>query len=331
MISIIIPIYNEEKYIAACLDSVLSCDYTHEAMEILLIDGMSTDRTREIVREYQNRYSHITLIDNPKKIVPVAMNLGIKEAKGEYIIRLDAHASYPKDYFSKLIAWHQKLNASNVGAVWETSVLNKTPTSCAIKKVLTHPFGIGNAFFRLGVNEVMEVDTVPFGCYKRDIFEKYGYYDERLARNQDIELNKRIVARGGKIYLVPDVKCTYYARETLKALAKNNFANGKWNILTAYYTGTLRSLSIRHFIPLLFVLSLLIPTIGAFFMPKLLWIGLLSLASYLTLVIIISLKLTTSSTTVIHLIIAFLTLHISYGAGSLWGVLTVMLKAIKGN
>jgi glycosyltransferase involved in cell wall biosynthesis len=291
---------------------------------------MSRDKTREIVRNYIDQYNFIRLIDNVKKIVPVAMNLGIRQAKGEYIIRLDAHAEYPGDYFSKLIAWHRKLDADNVGAVIETKVQRRTPVSIAIQKVLSSRFGVGNSDFRVGTDAPKEVDTVPFGCYKREVFEKYGYYDERLERNQDIELNKRILSGGGKIYLVPDVTCTYYARESLKALAKNNYANGRWNILTAYYTGTLRSLSLRHFIPLFFVLSLLLPLLFSLAEPRLLWLGVLSLCSYLSLVIIVSLKLKDKQTTLWDIVTTFLTLHLSYGMGSLVGMFQVAVKYIKG-
>jgi GT2 family glycosyltransferase len=189
---------------------------------------------------------------------------------------------------------------------------------------------VGNSDFRVGTDTPKEVDTVPFGCYKREVFEKYGYYDERLERNQDIELNKRILSGGGKIYLVPDVTCTYYARESLKALAKNNYANGRWNILTAYYTGTLRSLSLRHFVPLLFVLSLILPLLGAPLYPKLLYIPLISLISYMALVIIISLKLKDSKTDMLHIAAAFIVLHLSYGAGSLMGLIEVLRQKIKG-
>ena len=330
MISIIIPIYNEEKYIAACLDSVLSCDYTHEAMEVLLIDGMSTDRTREIVAEYQQQYTSIRLINNPQKIVPVAMNIGIKQAKGDYIIRLDAHASYPKNYFSKLIAWHQKLDADNVGGVVKTEVIRPSPKANAIKRVLSHPLGVGNSDFRVGVDEVKEVDTVPFGCYPKKVFEKYGYYDERLVRNQDIEFNKRIINGGGKIYLVPDVSCIYYARENFKDLAKNNFANGYWNILTAFYTGTFRSLSLRHFIPLLFILSLIVPLFVACWYPSFIWMSVFSLVSYLSLVIMVSLRLKNKTDNFWYLFISFLILHFSYGIGSLVALGKLASMKMKG-
>jgi len=329
-ISIIIPILNEEKYIEGCLDSIVSSDYSKEHMEVLLVDGMSSDKTREIISRYQKRYRFIQLLDNPKKIVPIAMNIGIKYAKGDYIIRLDAHALYPIDYFSKLIGYHQKLDASNVGGVVKTEVKNKTLKSLAIRSVLSHPLGVGNSDFRVGVDEVKEVDTVPFGCFKKEVFERYGFYDERLVRNQDIELNKRIINNGGKIYLVPDIICTYFARENFTDLAKNNFANGKWNILTAYFTKTFHSLSLRHFIPLLFILSLLVPSLLTIWIPIVGWIAPLSLGSYLALVIIISLKLNSKETTLLYLVTGFLILHLSYGLGSLIGLFSVVKKYFKG-
>jgi len=328
-ISIIIPILNEEKYIEKCLDSILDSDYPKESMEVLLIDGGSQDKTIEIIKTYQQKYPFFKLLHNQQKIVPVAMNIGIKEAKGEYIIRLDAHSSYPKEYFSKLIKYHHKLNASNVGGIVNTDVKNKTIKANSIKLVLSHPLGVGNSDFRVGVDEVKEVDTVPFGCYPKSVFEKYGLYDERLVRNQDIELNKRIINGGGKIYLVPDIECTYYARENFTDLARNNFANGKWNILTAYYTKTLNSLSLRHFVPLIFVLSLILPLIGSVFYPKLIYISALSLISYIALVIIISIKINNKSTSIIYLIVSFIVLHISYGIGSVLGIWEIIKKGIK--
>jgi len=331
LISIIIPCLNEEKHIAHCLDSILLSDYYRSKIEILVVDGMSSDKTREIVVSYSKKYAYIKLLLNPDKIVPKAMNLAIKEAKGEYIIRLDAHASYPENYFSKLIEWHQKLNADNVGCVIVTEVKNLTKKSASIKEILSHKFGVGNSDFRTGITEVKEVDTVPFGCYKKEVFEKYGLYDERLIRNQDIELNKRIINGGGKIYLIPDLKCTYYARENFTDLAKNNFANGKWNILTAYYTKTLNSLSLRHFIPLLFLLSLLVPLFFSIFIPKFAYVTLFSLSSYLALVIIMSFKLRDKKNSFFYLIMSFLTLHLSYGLGSLMGIFSLVSKYIKGN
>lgn len=329
MLSVICPIYNEEKYIAQFLDSLLTQDYPKEDLEILLVDGMSKDRTREIVAEYIVKYPFIRLIDNPEKIVPYAMNRGIDAAKGDVIMRLDAHASYQPDYFSVLVKGLKRLNADNVGTVCKTDVLNKTPKTLAIREVLGNKLGVGNSTFRTGIDKEQEVETVPFGCWPKEVFEKYGKYDVRLVRNQDIELNKRIVRGGGKIYILPDTYCTYLARETLKALAKNNYGNGKWNILTVYYTKLFSSLSLRHFIPLMFLLSLIVPLLLAFIWWPFALVSAASLLAYTGLLSVVSLKLSIQKNlNFFYLLITFFVLHLSYGWGSLMGILK--LPFLKG-
>jgi glycosyltransferase involved in cell wall biosynthesis len=243
-VSIICPTYNEEKYNIKCIESILQQDHPVENMELLFVDGRSTDKTCEIITEYQGKYRFIKLLDNPHKVVPYAMNIGIKNSTGNIIIRIDAHTFYPPNYIKVLSEQLINLNVENVGVCCITDVLNKTPKTLAIKEVLSHPFGVGNSMFRLGTDKIIEVDTVPFGCYRKEVFEKYGLYNEKLVRNQDIELNKRIKRGGGKIVLIPDTYCVYYARETFSALIKNNYQNGKWNLLTIYYTEMLDSLSI---------------------------------------------------------------------------------------
>jgi len=330
-ISIIIPVYNEERYIEACLDSILQSNYARDKMEVLLVDGMSSDRTKQIIMAFQAKYPFIKHLENKKQIAPVAMNIGIQHAVGDCIFIISAHASYPINYFKVLSEQLYRLNADCVGGVLYTDIKNKNKKSSAIKQVLSSKVGVGNAIFRTGIDKVIEVDTVAFGCYKKEVFEKYGYYDERLVRNQDIELNKRIINGGGKIYLVPDVKCTYYARENFRDLAKNNFANGKWNILTAYYTGTLRSLSLRHFVPLGFVLSLIVPFLLGVWDGRFAYLSLFVALSYLLLVIIVSLKLKNSENGLFYLVGGFVTLHLAYGIGSLAGIFAVIRNYIKGD
>jgi len=331
VISIIIPTLNEERYISFCLDSILEAEYPNEKIEIFVVDGMSEDSTRKIVQEYHSKYSFVEVIENRQRHTPIGMNLGIEASMGEFVFILSAHAVYEANYFTKLVENIQSLGADCVGGVLLTDVKNKNTKSSSIKEVLMHKFGVGNAIFRTGCSDITEVDTVAFGCYRKSVFYTYGLFDEKLIRNQDIELNKRIVNRGGKIYLIPEVQCTYYARENFTDLAKNQYQNGFWNILTAYYTKTLSSLSVRHFIPLLFVLSLFLPISVSFIFPKILWLAVLSLVSYLSLVIIISFKLKNSSNSIMYLIISFLTLHFSYGLGSLMGIFSVINKMIKGN
>lgn len=328
-LSVICPIYNEEKYIGQFLDSLLTQDYPKDDLEILLVDGMSKDRTREIVAEYIAEHPFIRLIDNPDKIVPYAMNRGIDAAKGDIIMRLDAHASYQPDYFSVLVKGLKRLQADNVGTVCKTDVLNKTPKTLAIREVLGNKFGVGNSTFRTGIDKEQEVETVPFGCWRKEVFEKYGKYDVRLVRNQDIELNKRIIRGGGKILILPDTYCTYLARETWQALAKNNYGNGKWNILTVYYTKTFSSLSLRHFIPLLFLLSLIVPLLLAFIWWPFALVSLASLLAYTGLLSAVSLKLAIQKgLNFFYLLITFFVLHLSYGWGSLMGI--IKLPFLKG-
>lgn len=321
-LSVICPIYNEEKYIAQFLDSILQQDYPKDDLEILLVDGMSKDGTRDTVANYITQYPFIRLIDNPDKIVPYAMNRGIDAAQGEIIMRLDAHASYQPDYFSVLVNGLRRLNADNVGTVCKTDVLHKTPKTLAIREVLGNKFGVGNSTFRTGIDHEQEVETVPFGCWRKEVFEKYGKYDVRLVRNQDIELNKRIIRGGGKIYILPDTYCTYLARETLSALAKNNYGNGKWNILTVYYTKMFSSLSLRHFIPLFFLLSLIVPLLLAFVWWPFALVSAASLLAYTFLLSTVSLKLSIKKhLNFFCLLTTFFVLHLSYGWGSLVGIL----------
>ena len=324
MLTIICPIYNEEKYIARCIESIIQQDYPKNDLEVLFVDGMSTDRTREIIEGYLPQCPYLRVLDNPHKIVPYAMNKGISEAKGDSIMRIDAHTFYEPNYCSAIVRRLKELDAENVGCVCKTDVLNKTPKTLAIREVLSNKFGVGNSDFRTGIDGLKEVDTVPFGCWPKRVFEKYGLYDVRLVRNQDIELNKRIINGGGKIYIIPDTFCTYLARETFKQLAKNNFDNGKWNILTVYYTHNMKSLSLRHFIPLLFVLGLIVPMlVGIFWHPALL-LSVFVLLMYLLALGTISAKLAiTKKLNFFYLLWSFITLHISYGWGSLMGILSL--------
>ncbi|MEG2770954.1 MAG: glycosyltransferase family 2 protein, partial [Alistipes sp.] len=202
MISIICPIYNEERYIAKCIDSILTQDFPHAEIEVFFIDGMSSDNTRSIVGKYANKYPFIYLLDNPQRVVPFALNIGIRASKGEVIIRLDAHASYPNNYVSALVSNLVRLKADNVGGVCQTLPTNNNAESVAIAEALSCCFGMGNSYFRIGATKERLVDTVPFGCFRRDIFDRIGLFDEELIRNQDDEFNGRIVKNGGKIYLI---------------------------------------------------------------------------------------------------------------------------------
>lgn len=328
-ITIICPTYNEEKYIQTCIESLVKQDIDKEKIEVIFVDGNSTDKTVQIIKDYQKQYNWIKILNNPERIVPYAMNYGIEAANSDIIMRIDAHSHYADNYISVLKHALKNYNATNVGAVCKTDVLNKNAKTLAIREVLCNPFGVGNSLFRIGVDKVTEVDTVPFGCYRKEVFGKYGLYNPKLVRNQDIELNKRIKRDGGKILLIPDTYCTYLARENYSALAKNNYQNGMWNILTVYYTNAIDSLSMRHFIPLIFVLSLIVPNILAFLWTPFVFLSGLSFLCYFMLVSIISLKaFMNKKVSAFYMILTFFVLHLSYGVGSLVGLKRVLFKQV---
>ena len=332
MLSVIVPIYNEEKYIQLCMDSILAQDYPREDMEVLLVDGMSTDRTRQLLAPYLEHYPFLHLIDNPGRTAPKAMNIGIQAARGDILMRLDAHVIYERNYFSALTQALLRLHADNVGAPCHTSVLHQNTRTKAIQAVLSCPFGVGNSAFRTGIDQVMEVDTVPFGCWPRETFQKYGVYDERLTRNQDIEFNRRIQRGGGHIYIVPDTHSTYLARESYLALGKNNFANGLWNIKTVALTKHFSSLSLRHFVPMTFVLSLALPLVLGIFWHPIWLVGLLSATLYLIVLSIVSTRLALEGhLSVPQLLSAFLVLHLSYGCGSVVGLWQTKMMRCGGS
>lgn len=328
-ISIVIPIRNEENYIRECIDSILNFDFSKESMEVIFVDGLSEDNTVEIIKEYQKEYPYIKLIINDKKIVPIAMNLGIKEAVGEYICRLDAHAHYPYNYISELLAWSQTLNADNVGTLCITKVKNNTNTAKAIQFVMSDKFGVGNSLFRTGVKEPIEVDTVPFGFYKKDIFEKIGFYNEALVRVQDLELNKRLKKNNGKIYLIPNIECTYYPREDFKSFSKNRFQTGKWIILATFFTNNLQSISLRHMVPLLFCSLVIFSFLLGFFHHFFLIMFGFIILTYSTILFTRALNKKHNITLGLYILFAYFILHFSYGLGSLKGLLEVIIKMLK--
>ncbi|HCY77909.1 MAG TPA: glycosyltransferase family 2 protein [Ignavibacteriales bacterium] len=322
-ISIVIPCRNEVKYIFDFLNSVIENDYPKEYMEIFIIDGESTDGTLKIIEEFKRRNSTIKILFNKKKTVPYALNMGIKAASGDYIIRLDVHTRIPQNYFSELINSAQNLNADNVGTICLTDIKNKNSRSIAIKKVLSNQFGVGNSYFRIGSDRIREVDTVPFGCFKKEVFEKVGLFNENLERNQDIELNKRIKRVGGAIFLIPNIYSIYFAREEYLPFAKNNFATGMWNILTIYLSKRMDSISLRHFIPLIFILSIVIPLFLSIYNLTFILISFFVIIVYVLFIFFISLKLNEKGTSILSIIMTFVILHFSYGFGSLVGIFKI--------
>ena len=249
-ISVILPVRNEEKFITACVASIFSQDYPAELMEVIFVDGRSEDRTVAMLTEMQKAHPQIVVLDNPNRTVPYAMNIGIRHSRAEIIVRLDAHAEYPPDYIRLSVETLLTKDCDNAGGVFETR--GRGFMGEAIAEMLKTPLGVGNATYRL-TQEDGYVDTVPFGCWRRELFDRIGGFDERMTRNQDNELNFRIRKNGGKVYLNHNIRVLYYCRDTLRGIMKMGYMNGKWNVITM--TLVPGSMGVRHFVPLAFVVS----------------------------------------------------------------------------
>jgi len=249
-VSIVIPMRNEERYIDRCLQSVLANDFPRELYEILIIDGDSTDRSRRIAEEVSSRHSNIRLLDNPDKIVPIGLNQAIRQARGRYIIRMDAHTEYPSDYVQNCVSELERVGAANVGGRCITRPGGNSLTAKSIALLTQTRAGVGNAAYRLGQGDLY-VDTVPFGAFRRDVLVEVGLYREDLARNQDYELNARIRNNGYKIFLSSKIYSFYYNVPTFAGFMRQAFLNGSWNAHCWRWYPV--SFCWRHAAPLIFV------------------------------------------------------------------------------
>ncbi len=325
-VTVIVPCRNEERFIAKCLDSIIANDYPKDKLEILIIDGMSEDRTRKLLENYEKGYAFVRCLDNPKKITPAALNIGIKDAKGVIIMRMDAHAAYDRSYISKCVKYLNEYDSDDVGGIWRILPTDGTFAGEAIVAALSCPFGVGNAYYRLPSNELRYVDTVPFFCCKKEVFKKIGLFNEKLARSQDMEFNFRMRLSGYKILLVPEILSYYYAKSDLKSFLKNNLVNGFWAIYAIKFSSYIL-LSLRHIAPLAFILSLICSAFLAFFCGGFIWFFVLILGLYALGSLYFSAKISLTKRDLRYLFIMpliFLILHTGYGLGSLWGVVKLL-------
>ncbi|MTK53267.1 glycosyltransferase family 2 protein [Paludibacter sp.] len=324
-ISVICPTYNERQNITQCIESIVSSSYEKDKMEVVFVDGMSNDGTRDIIIRYTRQYPYISMLDNPKKSAPSALNIGIRATTGNIIIRLDAHATYPPDYFGILVTCLINMKADNVGVTIKSLPLNNSLTANAIAMAVSSRFGVGNSYCRIGTDKLMEVDTVPFGCFHRELFSRIGMFDEELIRNQDDEFNARIIKNGGKIFLIPDIKVIYYPRDEVSKIAKMFYQYGLFKPLVNKKNG--KPATIRQFFPLLFLLGLLFGGAMAFQTNTFLWIYICFIGLYFTTAVgFAQNKIEKHQPKGLLLMLpwVFFVMHISYG----WGYLVGMLKLL---
>jgi succinoglycan biosynthesis protein ExoA len=326
-ISIIMPVRDEAAFIERSLGSVLAQDFPPELMEILVIDGMSDDGTRAIVERLFERETSVftRILENPQRVVPTALNIGIAVARGRLVVRLDAHSDYPPDYVRLCVETADSSGADNVGGIVVPELEGSSRAAQLVKALTTHRFGVGDSAFRVGTDSGA-ADTVPFGCFRREVFERIGLYDERLVRNQDYELNRRLAHAGGRVWLDTSIRAYYSNRRTLSGLFQQAFANGQWNPWMWYVAPY--SLAARHAIPSVFVLAVLTSLLLATMTSWGSWALAAVLAPYLLLAAASGMQqaLRYGKWMAPLLPWLFAAYHISYGTGTLYGIALLALR-----
>ena len=324
-VSVVMPVRNEEAYIERSLGSVLAQDYPPELLEVVVADGQSTDRTRELVRDLAQAAqaaSRVRIVDNPRGIAPTALNLAIGEARGEVIVRVDGHCEIAPDYVRRCVGHLEDQDLAGVGGPIET--VGETYLAQAVAVAMSSHFGVGGSAFRTGRREATFVDTVAFPAYPRAVLEQAGPYDEDLVRNQDDEFNYRLRKAGGRLLLAPDVRSLYYSRATVKSLWRQYFQYGFWKVRVLQKHP--RQMSPRQFVPPAFVAALSLSLLAAFVLPfgaKLLVavVGAYLVANLGASILTAASPKTTAGWRFLPLLpLLFATLHGGYGSGFLVGL-----------
>jgi cellulose synthase/poly-beta-1,6-N-acetylglucosamine synthase-like glycosyltransferase len=326
-ISIIIPCLNEARHIEDCIESVLRQQAPEGGFEVIVADGLSDDGTRETLAELAHQDSRLRVVDNPGRIASTGLNAAIREARGSIIVRMDAHTEYSQDYVRNCVSALQSTGADNVGGAARTKAA--TYLQSAVSAAYHCPLVVGGARFH-NVDYEGYVDTVAYGCWQRSAFERFGYFDEELIRNQDDELNLRIIRNGGKIWQSAKIKSWYRPRTSLRALFKQYAQYGYWKVrvIQKHHLPA----SWRHLVPGAFVLVLGVLGMLALFSPLALWAWLAVFALYIMLSLAASLSSASRSAWKLLPVLPAVVgcYHFGYGYGFLRGILDFVFRS-RGN
>lgn len=328
-VSIIIPCYNERRTIGSLLEAIYKQTYPLGDLEVVIADGMSTDGTREAIKAFSLEHPELAIrvIDNPDRIIPAALNLAIDQSHGEVIIRLDAHSIPRPDYVEQCLIVLENTGAANVGGVWDIQPFIENWLARSIAAAASHPLGAGDARYRTS-GDAGEVDTVPFGAYRREWMDGVGPFNQNLLSNEDYEYNARLRQAGGVIWFDPAIRSVYFARGDLQSLARQYARYGYWKArMLRLYPGSLRW---RQALPPLFILATILLGLAApFWYPARLLLG-VQLSLYGAIILLVGLMQALRRRDIGLLLgfpLAVLMMHFAWGGAFLWSILTVFFKA----
>lgn len=323
-VSIIIPVYNEEQFIDKIMADALEQDYPSDRFEVIVVDGMSKDRTAQRVRCIQKVHPNVRLIENPRRIVSTGLNRGIASARGEIIVRLDGHCEYPRDYVRTLVDLRQKLNADDVGGVLVP--LGEGYVQRSVAAAYASPVGVGSRALKAlpDSHEVTEVDTVHAGCWKRERLLQAGGFDETMVRNQDDELSFRLRKNSGRIFQTTEVRIKYHVRNSFIKLFQQFAQYGYWKVQVVRKHP--QQASLRHVVPALFILLVLSSMALAPFSKVGLWAPVVLLGGYcVTVALVSAMQMWREPVLVPGVAWAVAMMHFGYGSGFIVGCLRQLL------
>jgi glycosyltransferase involved in cell wall biosynthesis len=325
-VSIVVPCRNERDHIEVCIRSILAQESVPGGFELIVADGMSNDGTREILARMTATNSSLRIVDNPDRMTSQGLNRAIRAATGAIIIRMDAHTEYAPNYIRECVAMLENTGADNVGGPARTK--HEGTVQAAVCAAYHSSFSVGGARFH-NVDYEGCVDTVPYGCWRREIFDQIGFFDEELVRNQDDEFNLRLTRAGGKIWQSPSIKSWYRPRASLKALFMQYLQYGYWKvrIMQKYRIPA----SLRHLVPGTFVFLLLaLVVLSLLWLPaRWLFLGITSCYAVATIVASFSVASKNGWKLLPLLPIVFMCFHFGYGLGFVRGIWDFILLRRK--
>jgi len=327
-VSIVVPCYNEEATIRKLLEALHAQTYPLTQMEVIISDGLSTDATQAVIADFQKDHPDLAVrvVVNQARTIPSGVNQAIREARGEIIVRLDAHSMPIPEYVERCVTAHQTGRGDNVGGVWEIRPGAETQAAESISYAAAHPLGVGDAMYRLNARPGA-VDTVPFGSFRRSLIEKIGGFDETLLSNEDYEFNTRVREAGGVVWLEPSIRSVYFSRSTFGKLAIQYWRYGFWKFkMLRRYPHTLRW---RQALPPVFVLALILLIVLSLNFDAARYLAGLQFFVYFSVLGLAGVRLaikTKKGFLIWGLPFAITTMHFAWGAGFLWSGISSLFK-----